>query len=560
MATYATGKLRQKILGKDPFFFSDEILRTDLQRIVRYYQREGFLYAGAEISELNSDAKSRTVEVVIMISEGDSISVRNVDWQVTDSSQTAVDSAVGEQRASLKTRSGRRFRDAAVNSDRQILARALENAGYPYCRVTPELVVDEEDLAADIVWVIQPGPRCKFGQITIEGNERAGQGLIRGALALKTGDWYSRQALENSQRRIYGLSIFHVATVVARLSGSQETTIPIDIRVKEAPRLSSKIGFGYGREEKLRVYSDSYYLGFLGGARRLNLYAKHSDLEPYHFSLRFIQPAFITSFTTLELRPFILRQEEPAFTENRYGGQVALLREFAHYLHGSVTYMFERVDLDTATVADVPDAELDLSDAYNKSSLLPGLTFDNSSPIFAPSQGFYIALASKISGLGMGSDFHFTRLLLDVRRYHPVFGIVVAGRIKGGGINSGDEHGFIPLEDRFYAGGSASVRGWARAELGPADDEGTPIGGNSLLEGSLSLRFPIIGVLSGAVFYDFGNVWLGSYTYHLDDLRYSAGIGVRVGTPIGPVRLDVARPVFDEETTGQIHISVGEAF
>ena len=104
------------------------------------------------------------------------------------------------------------------------------------------------------------------------------------------------------------------------------------------------------------------------------------------------------------------------------------------------------------------------------------------------------------------------------------------------------------------------MRGWARAELGPQADDGTPIGGYSLLEGSVALRFPIIGIVSGAMFSDFGNVWMESYSFKFDDLRYAAGLGIRVSTPIGPIRLDVARPVFDDETTGQIHISVGEAF
>lgn len=563
MATYATGSFRQKILGKEPFYFSEEILRNDLQNVVRSCQREGFLYARAEVLKVKSDAKNRTVEVVVGVAEGDSITVRDVRWEVLDSipeTRFLADSIIGARRPLFEAEPGRRFRDAAVNADRQILARSIENAGYPYCHVTPQLEVDEANLVVDLRWVIRPGPRCRFGKIDLSGNEHVGQELIDKSLVLSEGQWYSRRALEESQRRIYGLSIFHVVTVTARLAASPDTVVPVEVRVKEAPRLTSKIGAGYGREEKLRVYSDSHYLRFLGGARRLNLYAKHSDIEPYHVSLKFTQPAFITRSTTLELRPFILRQKEPAFTENRYGLQASLLREFTRYLHGSVTYLFERVDLDTASIADLADLQVDLSDAYNKSSLLPGLTFDNSHPMFTPWEGFYLALASKISGLGLGSNFHFTRLLFDGRRYQPALGMVLAMRIKAGGIQSADDHGFIPVEDRFYAGGSASVRGWARAELGPLADDGTPIGGNSLLEGSISLRFPIVGIVSGAVFYDMGNVWPESFSYHLDDLRYSAGIGIRVSTPIGPVRLDVARPVFDEETTGQVHISVGEAF
>jgi outer membrane protein insertion porin family len=81
-----------------------------------------------------------------------------------------------------------------------------------------------------------------------------------------------------------------------------------------------------------------------------------------------------------------------------------------------------------------------------------------------------------------------------------------------------------------------------------------------LFEGNVELRYPIISIFSGVIFYDFANVWPPSYDYRFGDLRYAAGMGLRVRTPIGPVRADVARPVFDEETTIQFHISVGQAF
>ncbi len=104
------------------------------------------------------------------------------------------------------------------------------------------------------------------------------------------------------------------------------------------------------------------------------------------------------------------------------------------------------------------------------------------------------------------------------------------------------------------------MRGWSRAELGPHNAEDVPIGGNSLLEASIELRHPIGGLLSGVIFSDFGNVWTGSFNYELGDLRYALGFGLRVGTPIGPIRLDFARPIYDEDTAWQFYLSVGHAF
>jgi outer membrane protein insertion porin family len=158
------------------------------------------------------------------------------------------------------------------------------------------------------------------------------------------------------------------------------------------------------------------------------------------------------------------------------------------------------------------------------------------------------------------SDYDYSRLLLDFRRYQELAKLVIAMRLKFGAVNSNDDSGFVPVEDRFYAGGAMSLRGWSRSTLGPLRQNGNPIGGKSLIEASIELRYPIIGIVSGVVFTDFGNVWLPAFTYKLDNLRYSGGIGVRVSTPIGPIRLDVAWPVDDRETGAQFHLNVGHAF
>ena len=523
MSTYATGGFQSTFLGKESALFSEDILKSDLKRLVRFYQREGFLYAKADIAFLELNRKNRTLRIKIDIDEGDSITVRNIRYQSFDSLNPinpSVNSAIHNVNKTMRLRTGHRFRDDDLKKDRTVLARALENTGYPYAEFIPVLAIDENEKVVDVTWSVKPGPLSVFGQIDIIGNRYVNSELIRKSLTTETGGRYNRNALEESQRQVFGLGLFYVVTVTAQLTETQDTLIPIEVYIKESPRLTTKIGVGYGREEKFRVFSDSYYLGFLGDARRLNLFAKHSDIEPYHLSLKLIQPAFLSNHTTLEINPFILKQKEPAFTENRYGGQVSLLHQFTVGLHGSITYSLERVNLDTNSLA-VEEIANTQTDFYNKSSIQTGLTFDNSVPVFSPTRGFYAGAVFKISGLGLGSDYHYTRLIFDIRRYQPLLGMVLAGRFKLGGIKSTDDHQFVPLEDRFYSGGSASVRGWARSELGPVTD-GIPIGGKSLIETSAELRFPIIGILSGAVFYDFGNVWLSSYSFHLNDLRYSA--------------------------------------
>jgi outer membrane protein insertion porin family len=177
-----------------------------------------------------------------------------------------------------------------------------------------------------------------------------------------------------------------------------------------------------------------------------------------------------------------------------------------------------------------------------------------------PTAGSLALINLQYNGFAFPIEYPFYKAVLDARRYISIDELVLALRFKIGGIDAKSDDDFIPVEERFYSGGGYSVRGWARHELGPKDDRGSPVGGSSLIEISSELRYPILGIVSGVAFIDGGNVWLEEFSYPLSELRYSAGLGIRIKTPIGPVRLDVATPVFDEEDKIQFHFSIGHAF
>jgi outer membrane translocation and assembly module TamA len=161
------------------------------------------------------------------------------------------------------------------------------------------------------------------------------------------------------------------------------------------------------------------------------------------------------------------------------------------------------------------------------------------------------------------SDVSFIKLILEARHYQRLWRqMILATRLLVGGIQPYGNSDDVPFNVRFFAGGPGSVRGFALNRLGPLDDNGDPIGGNSLIEGSVELRLPIVGDLGGALFVDFGNVFRDSFTYKLDDLRYVVGPGIRYNTPIGPLRFDVGIIVNRraDEDFGRVELSIGQAF
>ncbi|GAB4321987.1 MAG: autotransporter assembly complex family protein [Candidatus Zixiibacteriota bacterium] len=554
--------LQETIFRRSSSQYYSDMLNSDLERIRRFYQRRGFLDVRVGPPDLTINMEDKSVGIDIPIHEGDPILVdaivRTIDAPSAADS-TLIDSLFERMTPLPMLREGMRFQDRLIMADADSTERYFSDNGYPYASAHYELTIDTTNKRVTITWRLESGPRCVFGDITATGQRRASRELIDGQLEFETGDLFRQSALDASQRQLIDLGLFEVATVTGVLGRDRDTRVPVRITLREAPRLSAKVGVGYGREDNFRVFTDSRLLGFLGGARRLELYAKHSGLEPYHVRLRHTQPAFLTPRTSASISPFIRRQHEPGFILRRHGVSFGLDHRLNSRLHLNSEYALERVTLDTTSVAETQMLTPGLTELYDKSSITLTSTYDNSRPAFNPNHGNFVAFTTKWSGLGFGSKYHFVRTTIDWRHYEGVFGMVLATRVKFGGIRSFDDDLFVPVEDRYFSGGSTSLRGWARGEVGPQEDA-TPVGGGSLLESSIELRYPIWGILSGAIFTDAGNVWRGSYFYKLDDLRYSAGAGIRVATPIGPVRLDLARPIFDDDVAYELHINVGQAF
>lgn len=550
-----------KLLGKRGPEYDEEVMAQDLERITALYQREGFLSVMVAPVRTKVDRSGKTVKLTIVIDEGEPIEIRQIETSLMPTSAIPDSILAGilkRAERDLVLRPETRFRDSSVFLDQLLLARQLADVGYPYADIVTELTVSKPDRTVDVTWRIKSGPACTFGEARILGVSKVPPAVVARQIAFREGETFRLRLVEQSQQQVYGLGVFQVATVNPTLNKDSGTVVPVETFVKDAKRFTTKFGVGYGTEDHVRVSMDTRLLGFLGGARRLQVFAKHSYLEPYHVAVTLTQPAFPTPRTTLTASPFVRRQREPAYTVNRIGGSLGAAHQFSPKLSGSITYSLEQVKVDKSVLMDGADGAA-VDDLYNKSQVIVGTSFDNSAPLFNPRRGFYNANSIALSGLGFGSKTRYLKTLMDLRRYQPLAGLVLAARIKVGGIKTFGDGSFVPVEERFYSGGSSSVRGWGRSELGP-HEAGQPVGGSSLLEASAELRYPIIGIISGVIFGDAGNVWTESFTYEPGDLRYAAGVGIRITTPIGPIRFDVARPVADDDKKTQFHISVGQAF
>jgi outer membrane protein insertion porin family len=559
---YTVNRFQRIILRKKPFAFSADALSNGIERLRRFYQSEGFLQAKIADPAMKVDHKRQRLELTLQIHEGEPVHVAKVLTVLSaDSSnhRMALQAVAQHQLRELILQPGMRFRDEDLRTDQGTFGKHYMNAGYPYVKVDFVLDVDQTHNRVDILWQVDPGPPCRFGAAQVTGVKESLAQLVQHHLEFRKGETFNQERIEKSQERIYGLSIFRVATLQALLGGADSTTIPIRVQVKEAPRIKAEFGIGYGTEDHFRAMIDFQVLQFPSGARRLNLLAKHSRLEPYNLSLANTNNSFLARNTSLITSIFFRRQDEEGFDVERRGGSLTVGRRFGFYTNGYVAYNLETVDDKQAENNETGAADEPTN--YNKSAIVSGVKLDNSTPIFTPKRGTYASLLVMVSGFGFNS-LNFYKAVLEGRRYYGItrdWVLAVRGKIGVAAPYQNDT--FVPSEERFYAGGSTSIRGWGRSELGPIDPvTGDPAGGNSLLEISTEWRYPLEGILSGVFFVEAGNVWTESFKYDFGELHYAAGFGLRFRTPIGPVRFDIARPVFEAKKDVQYFLDVGHAF
>jgi outer membrane protein insertion porin family len=460
----------------------------------------------------------------------------------------------------LLVQPGRPYRLRDLARDRNSLLAAYRDAGYPQAEVTPE-VSFAEDGQARVLLRVAPGPEVRVAHVVVAGLQTTRAEVVRREVLVKVGEPLGLQRVLESQRRLSALGIFERVTL-SEMDPESPGPRSVVVAVEEAPRTTVAYGIGYAERDLLRGSVEVTRRNLFGLDRSLSTFARYSFRgsrllatyrEPWLFGRR--REFFATLF----------REEEdrPSFDFIRGGGLVQTVQRWAG---GSLIFRYTYQLVDTFNITNPVEVgrEFTSSTVSGPSTSLVNDTRDD--PV-DPHRGHFASADVQLSSKALGGD-SFLKAFLQASHYERVAARLVLALSARLGLAGtfGDAPELLPRPDRFYAGGDYSIRGFELDTVGPLTPGSTgelePTGGNAVVIGSAELRLDAGRFFSLAAFTDIGNVYAVVSRLDLTDLRYTAGVGLRYRSALGPLRVDWGYKLDRRsyESPYQFHFTLGHAF
>ncbi len=430
---------------------------------------------------------------------------------------------------------------------------------------------------------IDPSHIYYFDGVTVTGTQKLRPSYLVNRFRRLRGKPYSPDVVEKKFRELMRSSLFNILQInPTPVNGNQ---LRLDINVEEAKRQQFGFSIGYGSFEG-GIFGVQYANRDLFGYGRPLTTSIEVSQRGYKGDILYEDPYLFESDYSLRARLSAITFDFDGYTKFELGGRFTLSRKITDQYEVALVYAARHVEI---TDASVRPEELIGQDSYFVSAIGFTQTLDlRKNPLVSP-RGFVFDNTVDVATSAIGSDVDLLRTTARASYYlsfapEPL-AVVAAENLEKSGFRKWFERSLlafgarggvvypldkmgrtealaIPIDERFFSGGSTTVRSFGERDLGPHDRRGNPIGGEFYTIFNVEYTFPLYGELKGAVFVDAGNLLPEASDPGFDDMRFGIGAGLRYDLPIGPVRLDygVNPDPRATEDFGAFHFSFGFAF
>ncbi|MGH9329026.1 MAG: POTRA domain-containing protein [Vicinamibacterales bacterium] len=600
--------------------FVDATLESDAAAIKELYRSQGFnnvavTPARIEIGEAPVDGVGH-IAVGFAIAEGTRTTVRSIRLD----GNAGV--SEGELRARMKVLPGQPYYVPAIAADRDAMLIEYANRGYQETSVQVVPGFSEDRTSAELVYRIVEGPVVHVDHILVVGNRRTSEETIRNELLVRPGDPLGYGNLLDSRRRLIALGLFRRVEItqvphgvdrrdlIVTVDEAEPTTIGVGGGIEADTR--TVLGANGLAEERIEVAPRGFFeIGRrnLGGKNRSINFSTRVSFRPrgetfaqtegggyglneYRVLTTYREPRAFGRRVDVSLVTFAEQAIRTTFNFRRIGFNADAVRLLSPRVRVNGRYSLGRTKLFDERIP--PEDELPVDRLFPQvrlSSFAGALFRDTRDDILDPSRGSTQGFDAELAARAIGSELGFAKTFGQASFYRQLSRaprIVFAGAARLGlaagflrevanpdAVNNPDADPTItvrelPASERFFAGGSTTVRGFAQDKLGASgtiSDQGFPLGGNALIILNAEVRARLFGALDGAAFLDAGNVFEKASDIDLGEIRASVGVGLRYQSPIGPIRVDVGFKLGRRELSpgrfeapAAFHLSVGQAF
>lgn len=440
----------------------------------------------------------------------------------------------------------------------------LPRNGYPFAKVgARDIVLDPQTHIGDYTLKVDTGNRSRFGKVTTDGDKAFDADHIAVLTRFDQGDLYDSRMVDDLREALVSTSLFRTVSVestpTGAIDGEGVETVDLVVHQNAGPArtLSAEVGFATG--QGATAEGTWTHRNFFPPEGALIAHGVIGTQEQ-GLDLTYRRSNFKRRDLTLALAVSADHQIYDAYQAYTTGFTGSLARVSTPIWQKEWTWSLGLELLASREKATIANTTLAAFETYYLANIPARLGFDQSDDLLNPTKGYRLALQGGPQFSLSGSASSTFRTVFDAS-YYKAFGakIVLATRARVGSLTGGTTANIAPSR-RLYAGGGGSVRGFAYQGLGPLDATGDPTGGRSLFEASAEVRYRW-GDWGVVPFVDVGQVYDAQFP-DFSDMRVGIGVGARLYSNFGPIRIDVATPLDrrTDEPQFALYVGIGQAF
>ncbi|MFP4547950.1 MAG: outer membrane protein assembly factor [Fidelibacterota bacterium] len=557
-------------LSRSNFFptqrLSRTMIKTDRLRIKTFYQKNGFLNCAVEDS-LYID-KDQQVDIFFTIDEGEQFLLSEIkiignklfekekihDWLELDIEEP--------------------YNPLQVREAVKRVEEHYENNGKPFAYIRDSLIFNDNKITMRLN--IREGRTMLINDIIVKNNNLVKTSVIKRELVIRNDDLYSKKKIERSKKYLLNLGLFTSVNINHSDIDTTDNKIDLIVYVREQDMRYWEFNTGIVQREGLGTEVNTTFIvsglwrhkNINNSARGISI-SSEVGVNPYNFTRRpdfnadisYIEPWAFGFRSTGLIKLFIDDLEQKQYEYTKYGLETSLIINPDKRNYMKAGFEFSEIDNKFESIDSTVFQEIERE---KERAIIFDYNRDRRNDFMFPSNGHLLTVSAKITSSILGGTEDYFKLETSYSEYFQFFRkIVLAYRAKIGYLAPYASDNSAPQYEKYYLGGANSMRGWENLMfLSQKGEDGSIIAQRKRVKvlTNFEVRFPIYWIIGGEIFFDGGNLVSDIKSLRDSQYRWNFGFGLTVATPLGPARVDLARPLFKDEKRWVPQFAISYAF